>query len=142
MVRFQLNECTLELEIEPLAGAQAGADRQLAWRVYLTLVTRSALRQPQMSESEVRRVIGTFEELLAEWPAGEIDTPAPAQLGFVLVTVLEMILIPCLSHAESEEGWSAVRGFCHDLARELAKVYGFPDASMPDDLEVAWGLAK
>jgi hypothetical protein len=144
MVSFQLNECTLDLQIEPLAGAQATADRQLAWRVYLTLVTRSALRQPQLSETEVRRLIGALEELLAQWPAAEIEKPVSAQLGFVIVTVVEMILIPSLSHAHSADGWAAVRDFCQGLARELAKVYGFPDAgaNVPGDLLAAWEGAK
>jgi hypothetical protein len=144
MVSFQLNECTFDLEIEPLAGAQAKADRQLAWRVYLTLVTRPALRHTQMSDSEVRRLIGTLEEVLAQWPAAEIEKPAAAQLGFVIVTVIEMILIPSLSHAESTEGWAAVRDFCPRLARELAKVYCFPDAgaNVPGDLLAAWEVAR
>jgi hypothetical protein len=36
--------------------------------------------------------------------------------------------------------WGAVRQFCHDFARELARRYGFNDAAseLPADLRATW----
>ena len=144
MVTFQLNECSLNLQIAPLAGEQSVADRQLAWRTYLALIGQPALRRQQFDEAEVRRLIQTLKELVAQWPAAEIEKPDASQLGFVIVTVIEIILIPCLSRAQSADAWSAVRDFCHQLARELPRVYDFPDAgaNVPGDLLAAWEATR
>jgi hypothetical protein len=145
MPRFQLNDCSLSLRIEPLSGELAPADRHLAWRLYLALVTQSALRSDQMPQRELHDLIHALRTMLDDWPAARIEAPRPGQLGFLVVTIIETILLPCVSYGEGASGgWPAVRQFCDALAREIAQTYGFPDAgaNMPKDLLAAWhGLA-
>jgi hypothetical protein len=141
MPKFQLNDCIISLRIEPLDGALALADRRLAWRVYLTLVMRPALRGDQMPERELRDLIDALQMMLGQWPAGRIEAPRPGQLGFLIVTIIEMILLPCVSYGSgAPASWPAVREFCDSLAREIADTYRFPDAgaNMPKDLLAAW----
>jgi hypothetical protein len=141
MPTFRLGECTLELKIEPLAGALAQADRQWAWRLYLMLVARPALRSDELSAEDVRDFIAALQAILEDWPAAQIENPRPEQLGHVMATVIQMILMPCLVHGRhTPAAWTSVREFCHALARELASLYRFPDASanVPQDLLAAW----
>jgi hypothetical protein len=141
MPRFQLNDCSMNLLIEPLLGELAPADRQLAWQLYLALVTRSGLREEEMPASELRDFVDALQTMLERWPASKIETPRPGQLGFLGVTVIEVILLPCISHGQgASPGWRAVREFCHAFAREIAEVYRFPDAgaNVPKDLLAAW----
>jgi hypothetical protein len=141
MPRFQLNDCSMNLRIEPLSGELAPADRHLAWRLYLALVTRPALRNEEMPESELRDLIDALQAMLEHWPASTIETPRPGQLGFLVVAVVEMILLPCVGHGKgASPGWRAVREFCSAFAREIAQTYSFPDpgANVPKDLLAAW----
>ena len=141
MPRFQLNDCSMNLVIEPLSGELAPADRQLAWQIYLALATRCALREEQMPERELRDLVDALQTMLGYWPAARIEAPRPGQLGFLIVTVIEMILLPCVSHGRgASAGWRAVREFCDAFAREIARTYGFPDAgaNVPKDLLAAW----
>lgn len=138
---FRLGECTLALTIEPLAGALASVDRQVAWRCYVALVTRPALRNDARTRSALEELITAFGTILAEWPAGQVDAPREGQLGYLLVTVIEAVLVPSLHHEDAgPASWHAVRGFCQSLARALAREYGFPDAgaNTPADLLAAW----
>jgi hypothetical protein len=142
---FRLGQCTLALTIEPLAGALAHLDRQLAWRCYLALVTRPALRNDTRSRDALEELITALGIILAEWPAGQVDAPRQGHLGYLLVTVIEAVLVPCLHHEDAgPASWHAVRGFCQALARELAREYGFPDAgaNIPADLLAAWRDAR
>jgi hypothetical protein len=143
MVRFELNECSIELTIQPLTGALATADRQVAWQIYLALVTRSTLRGTQLPEADVRDLIEQLQRLLDRWPAGEVEAPSATHLGFAMVGVIEMILMPCVTSAKKAPSeWAAVRSFCQELASDIAKTYAFPDASaaVPRDLRAAWGM--
>ena len=145
MLKFQLNDCSMSLRIEPLSGRLAASDRRLAWRLYLALVTRPALRDQEMPERELRDLVHALQTMLVDWPAARIEAPRPGQLGFLVVTVIETILIPCVSHGkETSAGWFAVREFCGALAREIAQTYGFPDAgaSVPKDLLAAWQVPE
>ena len=141
MPRFQLNECSINLRIEPLSEPLVYEDRQLAWRLYLALVTRPALRDDEMPAPELGELIDALRRMLEEWPAARIQAPRAGQLGFVVVTVIETILLPCISQQGAKaRGWRAVREFCQALAREIAATYGFPDAgaNVPKDLLAAW----
>jgi hypothetical protein len=142
MATFQLNDCTMNLQIEPLGGELAAADRRVAWRLYLALATRSALRDDQLPERELRDLIVSVQAMLADWPAAEIKAPRPGHLGFLVIAVVELVLLPCLNRA-SPAGWRAVREFCHAFAREIAQTYGYPDAGAnpPKDLLAAWKSA-
>ena len=145
MLKFQLNDCSMNLRIEPLSGTLAASDRRLAWRLYLALVTRPALRDEEMPERELRNLVLALQTMLARWPAARIEAPRPGQLGFLVVTVIETILLPCVRHGrETAAGWPAVREFCGALAREIAQTYGFPDAgaSVPKDLLAAWQVRE
>ena len=145
MLRFQLNDCSMSLRIEPLSGALAASDRRLAWRIYLALVTRPALRDEDMPERELRDLIQALQAMLAHWPAARIEAPRPGHLGFLVVTVIETILLPCVIHGrQMSAGWPAVREFCGGFAREIAQTYGFPDAgaALPRDLLAAWQVRE
>jgi len=139
MSTFSLGRCSVELDIEPLAGAMAALDRQLAWRLYVTLVARPGLRRDDTAATELPELIRLLSALAAEWPAGTVETARPGQLGFLIVTVIELILLPCLD-ARAEGAWAAVRAFCAALARELSQSYRFvdPGLNLPKDLLDAW----
>jgi hypothetical protein len=131
----------MSVRLEPLAGELAAADRELAWRLYLALATRPALRDEQMPEPDLKALVDALRTMLQDWPAAQIQAPQPGHLGFVVVTIIETILLPCISHGRgSPEGWRATREFCYALAREIANTYGFPDAgtNVPRDLMEAW----
>src|SRR4051812_9660515 len=118
MPTFQLNDCCLSLRIEPLCGELRTADRQLAWQLYLALVTRPSLRNDEMPELELRALVAALQTMLETWPAAEVDAPRPGQLGFLIITVIETILLPCITHGSgTTPGWRSVRDFCHALAR-------------------------
>lgn len=141
MARFQLHDCSINLRLEPLAGELAAADRQLAWRLYLALATRPALRDEEMPEVEVKALVEALRTVLEDWPAARIEAPRPEHLGFVAVTIIETILLPCIRHGQgASPGWHATRDFCDAFARELARAYGLPDAgtNVPRDLLEAW----
>ena len=142
MATFQLNDCSMNLQIEPLGGELVAADRRAAWRLYLALATLPALRDDQLPERALRDLIVSLQAMLEEWPAGEIKAPRPGHLGFLVVAMIEMVLLPCINRA-SPAGWRAVREFCHASAREIARTYGFPDAGAnpPQDLLAAWTSA-
>lgn len=139
MPTFRLKDCSLDLRIEPLAGPLARADRQCAWRVYLALLTRPALRDERMPEAELRDFVRALRAPLEDWPAAELADPRATHLGHALAAAIEAVFLPCLRHASSEAAaWPAVRDFCRALSSELARLYGFPDAGagVPGDL---WG---
>jgi len=141
MPTFRMGECTLDLKIEPLTGALAQADRQSAWRLYLALVARPALRADELFAEDLRDFIGALQAMLEDWPAAQIENPRPEHLGHLMTTVIEMIFVPCLVHGRHVPAAStSVREFCHTLARELASTYRFPDAgaNVPRDLLAAW----
>jgi hypothetical protein len=141
MVRFQLNGCSLNVRLEPLAGELAAADGHLAWRLYLALVTRVALRDEQMPQAAMAALVDDLRAMLEDWPAARIDRPRPEHLGFVVVTIIETILLPCISQGQgASPGWRATRDFCQAFARDLAHTYGLPDAgtNIPTDLIEAW----
>jgi hypothetical protein len=139
MPKFKLGQCSVDLGIEPLTGVLAAADHDLAWRTYLALVTRPELRQKQLPIKELQDLLSGWRQLLEQWPAPAIERPLPGQLGFLLLAVIELILMPCLASARAD-GWDAAREFLSALARELASVYGFvdPGASPPLDLLAEW----
>jgi len=56
----------MKLRLEPLAGELAPDDRQIAWRLYVALVTRSRLRDEQMPETELRDLIDALRTILQE----------------------------------------------------------------------------
>jgi hypothetical protein len=140
MPTFTLNQCSIDLSVEPLGGALAAQDRQLAWSFYLALVTRYGLRDGDVSPQDLRALIDSMQAMLQRWPAGEIASPRPGHLGFLMVAIIEVVLLPCLQHGASEETGKAVYEFCRSLAREIAKVYGLPDAgaNVPQDMLDAW----
>ena len=139
MTTFSLGHCSVDLAIEPLGGALTELDRELAWRLYVTLVTRPGLRNADPSAAELPELIRLLSELAAEWPAGRIETARPGQLGFLIIAVIEMVLLPCLG-ARAGGGWTAVREFCAAFARDLARAYRFldPGADLPKDLLSVW----
>jgi len=140
MPTFTLNQCSIDLSVEPLGGALAKEDRQLAWRFYLALTMRSGLRAGEISRADLQELVGAMQMMLQQWPAGEIANPRPGQLGFLMVAIVEFILLHCLSHGASAQASEAVRELCRALAREIATTYGFPDAgaNVPQDLLAAW----
>jgi hypothetical protein len=141
MPTFRLGECTVDLKIEPLTGALAQTDRQWAWRLYLELVARPALRADELFADDLHDFVGALRAMLEDWPAAQIESPRPGHLGHLMTTVMELILVPCLVHGRNAPAaWTSVREFCHALARELASAYRFPDAgvNVPRDLLAAW----
>jgi hypothetical protein len=94
-----------------------------------------------MPERELRDLVDALRTMLEHWPAPLIESPRPGQLGFLVVTVIETMLLPCVIHGKgASSGWRAVREFCDAFAREIALTYGFPDAgaNVPKDLLSAW----
>lgn len=140
MPTFTLNQCSIDLSVEPLGGALVKEDRELAWRFYLALTMQSGLRAREISRSDLHELIGSMRAMLQQWPAGEIANPRPGHLGFLMVAIVECILLPCVSHGASAQAHEAVRDLCRALAREIATIYGFPDAgaNVPQDLLAAW----
>jgi len=141
MPTFRLGNCSVDLTFVPLTGALAPADRQFAWLLYLELVARPALREETPNAAELAELITRWRQLLATWPAAQLERPAPTQLGYVVLAAIEMVLLPALRLDSIEPpAWHAVRMFCHDFAGELARCYDFNDAAaeLPADLQAAW----
>jgi hypothetical protein len=137
---FQLGDCSVELAIEPLSGELETADRAVAWRLYLALLTRVSLRGDPPSAEGWREFLGALETALAPWPAAQLELPKAGHLGHVLTTSIELVLLPCAQHPDPQRVWPAVRVFLRDLATELARAYRFPGAvdKLPPDLAGAW----
>jgi hypothetical protein len=141
MPTFKLGDCAVDLKIEPLTGALAQIDRQCAWRLYLALVARPSLQADELFADDLSSFIERLQAAVEDWPAAQIEEPRPGHLGYLIASVIEMILLPCLVHGRrAATARSSVREFCHALARELADLYGFPDAgaNMPRDLLAEW----
>jgi len=141
MPTFKLGECSVDLSVERLDGPLATADRQVAWRLYLELVARPALRDDAPAPDEIRALISAFRDLLAAWPAAQVETARPGQLGYLVLSIVQLVLVPCLQEGQaSAQGWTATREFCRSLAAELARVYRFHDTTtaLPADLRAAW----
>jgi hypothetical protein len=138
---FKLGECLVDLKVEPLTGTLAKIDRQLAWRLYLALVARTSLQADELFAKDLGNFIMAQQVALHDWPAAQIEDPRPGHLGHLIAAVIEMILLPCfLRGRDAPTARASVREFCHALARELASLYGFPDAgaNMPRDLLAEW----
>lgn len=141
MPTFTLGECSIALSIEPLAEPLAREDRQLAWELYLALATRPALRADALPPDALGELVDSLRGMLSRWPAGEIENPRAGHLGFLLVAIIELVFVPCLVRgAQSSDAIRPVLDFCQSMAREVARVYGFPDpgANVPGDLAQAW----
>lgn len=141
MPSFTLGNCRVELTIAPLTGPLEPVERQFAWLLYLELVARPALRDDVPAVSELADLIARCRELLAAWPAARLEGPTAGQLGYVVLAAVEMVLLPGLRpSALTPPTWQAVRAFCEDFARDLARLYGFvePMSELPADLRAAW----
>lgn len=93
MPNFKLGEYSVELAIEPLTGPLAQVDRQVAWQLYVDLVARPVLRADTATAAELGELLAAWRALLALWPAAHLDTPSADQLGAVMLTVIEMMVV-------------------------------------------------
>ena len=144
MPTFKLDRCSVELLIEPLVGPLATADRRAAWRLYLALLTRPALRLGTLEADAVSELLASIEEILAAWPSADLEHPQPRHLGPALGTIVEWVLLPSLVQGGQVTAWQAVKSFCQALRQELAASYSFQDPSLnpPADLLEAWRRAE
>ena len=141
MPTFKLGQCSMDFAIEPLLGSLAAADRQLAWRLYLALVSRPAIRGDSFPRDEIFELVSSIRTMLEHWPAAQIEQARTGHLGFQMISVIENILLPCLERGgQAPQCWRATREFLAALARDLARIYKFPDAgaNLPRDLLAAW----
>jgi len=141
MPEFKLGQCSVNLQLERLAGPLSENDRQVAWRIFLALSTCPELRHPEPSTEYVRALVGTLASRIECWPAGQVECLRPGHLGPLVCAVVELVLMPCLAERTvSVVQWNAVRVFCARLAQEVARHYDFPDpvANIPHDLRAAW----
>ncbi len=141
MPTLSLGECSVDLVVEPLKGPLAASERQIAWRLYLSLIASPILRSDAFSAAELSALVDELRRSLADWPAAELETTRANQLGSVMLTVIDVALLPCLHEGPpSPATWKAVRSFCQALGRDLARLYRFHDvgAALPADWQAAW----